>query len=51
MLESTGEVDNWRRVGFLSVSIPMSPDANDSNLRFLDEMKRAKWEWKKVIIV
>lgn len=51
MLESTGEADKWRRVGFFSVSVPMSPDADDLNLRFFDEMKRRKWEWRKVSIV
>ena len=51
MLESTGEVDKWRRVGFFSVSVPIYSDADDLNLRFLDEMKRAKWEWRKVSIL
>ena len=51
ILESTGEADKWRRVGFFSVSVPFYPDVDDLNLRFLDEMKRAKWEWRKVNIV
>lgn len=51
ILESTGEVDKWRRVGFFAVSVPIYPDADDLNLRFFDEMKRAKWGWRKVSIV
>ncbi|CAF9905836.1 MAG: hypothetical protein ALECFALPRED_001360 [Alectoria fallacina] len=51
ILESTGEADKWRRVGFFSISVPAYPDADDLNVQFLDEMKRAKWEWRKVIIV
>ena len=51
ILESAGETNKWRRVGFFQVNVPMSPDADDLNLRFLDEMKRAKWEWREVSIV
>ena len=51
ILESTGEADQWRRVGFFAVSVPFNPDADDLNSLFLEEMKRAKWEWKKVSIV
>lgn len=51
ILESTGEADTWRRVGLCSVSVPAFPDADDLDLRLLDEMKRAKWEWRKVNLV
>lgn len=51
ILESTGEAGKWRRVGFVSVSVPANPDADDLNVRFLDEMKGAKWGWRKVNIV
>lgn len=51
ILESAGEGNKWRRVGFFPVNVPMSPDADDLNLRFLDEMKRAKWEWREVSIM
>lgn len=51
ILESASEAGKWRRVGFCSASVPAYPDADDLNLRSLDEMKRAKWEWRKVNIV
>lgn len=51
MLESAGGADKWRRVGFFSVSVPFSPDADDENLQILDEMERVKWEWRKVSLV
>lgn len=51
IIESTGEADQWRRVGFFAVSVRFPPDADDLNFLFLDEMKRAKWEWKEVSIV
>lgn len=42
---------SWRRVGFFPVAVPFQPDKNDMSVRFLEEMKRAKWEWKEVRIV
>ena len=51
MLESTGEADRWRRVGFVPVSRPFDAEPDEFNSRFLDEMKRARWEWREVIIV
>lgn len=51
ILESTGEPDQWRRVGFCLVSVQTDPDPDDLDLRSLDEMKKKKWEWRTVTIV
>ena len=51
LLESTGEADQWRRVGFFPVFVSPLSDADDLHLLFLDEMKEAKWEWREVNIV
>ena len=41
----------WRRVGFLSISPPMFPDDDDIVVRCFEEMKKANWEWREVVIV
>ena len=51
MLESVSGADKWRRVGFFSVSVPADPEKDDLNVRFLDEMERARWGWREVSIV
>ena len=51
VLESTGEADRWRRVGLIGISVPFNAEADDEDWQCLDEMKRASWKWKKVIIV
>ncbi len=51
IIESVGEADRWRRVGFFSVSVQAYPDADDLDVQFLSEMKKAKWEWRNVNIV
>ena len=51
MLESTGKADRWRRVGFFSVTRSFDAEPDERAPRFLDEMRRARWEWRKVIIV
>lgn len=51
IIESTHEADKWRRVGLFGISVPIYPDEDDLDLQFMNEMKRAKWEWKCVTIV
>ena len=52
ILESTGEApDQWRRVGFRSVCVLFNASADVLSWQCLGEMKRAKWEWRKVSIV
>ena len=51
MLESTGSTDEFRRVGFMSVSVPADPDKGDLNVRLLDEMKAAKWEQRQMKLI
>lgn len=51
ILGSAHEADKWRCVGFFSVSLPIDPNGDDSDLRSMSEMKRAKWEWRDVTIV
>ena len=41
----------WRRIGFLSISIPLFLDDDDINVRCFEEMKKANWEWREVMIV
>ena len=52
VLETTGKTcENYRRVGYFTVSVPMYPDPDDENVVLLEEMESAKWPWKKVRIV
>lgn len=52
VLETTGQrEDEFRRIGLMDVAVPMNPDVDDRDVKFLEEMKAAKWRWKEVRIV
>ena len=43
--------DEWRRIGFFALSVPIFPDEEDIDKRFLEEMLQARWEWRVVKLV
>ena len=52
MLESTGEQQmEYRRVGLLAIRPSGLSSPDEINWRCLNEMKKAKWDWKKVRLV
>ena len=52
IVETTGQQeDEYRRVGMVSPLVPYPAEPDDDNVQVFQEMKRAKWEWKKVRLV
>lgn len=43
--------EEWRRIGFFSLSVPAFPDEEDISKRLLEEMSQARWEWRAVKLV
>jgi len=52
LIETTGYRDNeYRRVGLLSIAVPMNPEPGDADQNFLAEMKEAKWAMNEIRVI
>ena len=58
LVESIGDddddddnVERWRRVGFMSVSVPADPEEGDLNVAVLKEMEVERWGWREIKLV
>ena len=47
----TEQNELWRRVGYFPIAPGVYADDNDVERRSLEEMVKAKWEWREVMIV
>ncbi|KAL9124401.1 MAG: hypothetical protein Q9217_006263 [Psora testacea] len=52
IVETTGQqLDEYRRIGLLTIAVPFLADPDDINQQLFTEMESIRWKWKKLRLI